>query len=180
MAAWLYQGDDNANATTEQRDSVSYRIIQALTGLGNGWMIHVDAIRRDVPNYSARNVSHFPDRITAAIDEERRSYFERLGTLYENFFVITVTYYPPLMAQAKFVEFLFDDDAQALAGKARSKGIIDHFNLACENIQSRLSTALKLERLRGHRVMAEDGKEITHDALRDARAFPIPVESSYP
>ncbi|MDD5708517.1 MAG: conjugal transfer protein TrbE, partial [Kiritimatiellae bacterium] len=47
MAAWLYKGDDNASSTDTQREMVSFRINQALSGLGNGWMIHVDAVRRD-------------------------------------------------------------------------------------------------------------------------------------
>ena len=34
MAAWLYQGDDSASSTDEQREIVSYRINQALAGLG--------------------------------------------------------------------------------------------------------------------------------------------------
>ena len=51
MAAWLYKGDDNASSTDEQREMVSLRINQALSGLGNGWMIHVDAVRRPAPNY---------------------------------------------------------------------------------------------------------------------------------
>ena len=46
MAAWLYKGDDNASSTEEQREMVSFRINQALAGLGNGWMVHVDAVRR--------------------------------------------------------------------------------------------------------------------------------------
>jgi len=51
MAAWLYQGDDHASSTDEQRESVSFRINQALAGLGNGWMMHVDAVRRPAPHY---------------------------------------------------------------------------------------------------------------------------------
>ena len=45
MAAWLYRGEDNASATEAQRNLVSFRINQALSGLGNGWMIHVDAVQ---------------------------------------------------------------------------------------------------------------------------------------
>src|SRR5664280_516017 len=40
IAAWLYKGDDNATSTDEQRNMNSFRINQALSGLGNGWMIH--------------------------------------------------------------------------------------------------------------------------------------------
>lgn len=54
MAAWLYHGEDNANTTDEAREMVSFRINQALSAMGSGWMIHVDAMRRAAPGYSAR------------------------------------------------------------------------------------------------------------------------------
>src|SRR4051812_8711733 len=95
LAAWLYQGDDQASSTDEGREAVSFRINQALAGLGSGWMIHVDAVRRPAPNYPERSLSAFPDPVCAAIDEERRRLFERLGTMYEGYFVLAVTYFPP-------------------------------------------------------------------------------------
>ena len=85
MAGWVYQGDDNASSTEQQREAVSFRINQALSGLGNGWMIHVDAVRRPAPAYSEKGLSKFPDAITAAIDEERRQLFERMSTMYEGY-----------------------------------------------------------------------------------------------
>jgi type IV secretion system protein VirB4 len=54
MAAWLYEGDDNASSTDRQRDMVSFRINQALAGLGNGWMIHVDAPAALLPRIRSR------------------------------------------------------------------------------------------------------------------------------
>jgi type IV secretion system protein TrbE len=163
MAAWLYQGDDNASSTDEQREIVPFRINQAICGLGNGWMVHVDAVRRPAPNYSDRGASHFPDPVTAAIDEERRQLFETLGTMYEGYFVLTVTYFPPVLAQTKFVELMFDDDAVAPDHKARTKSLIEVFKRECANIESRLSAAVKLQRLRAHRFINEDGSEVTHD-----------------
>jgi type IV secretion system protein TrbE len=163
MASWLYQGDDNASSTEEQREMVSFRINQALSGLGNGWMVHVDAVRRPAPNYSDKAVSHFPDPVSAAIDEERRRLFEGLGTMYEGYFVLTATYFPPLLAQRKFIELMFDDDAVAPDHKARTQGLIDYFKRECLSIESRLSSAVKLSRLRGKKVVNEDGSTVTHD-----------------
>jgi type IV secretion system protein VirB4 len=163
MAAWLYQGDDNASSTEEQREMVSFRINQALSGLGNGWMVHVDAVRRPAPNYSDKGVSHFPDAVSAAIDEERRRLFESLGTMYEGYFVLSVTYFPPMLAQRKFVELMFDDDAVAPDHKARTQGLIDYFKRECVSIESRLSSAVKLSRLRGQKVVNEDDSTVTHD-----------------
>jgi len=38
---------------------------------------------------------HFPDRVSAAIDEERRAYFAQPGAAYQSRCVLCVTYMPP-------------------------------------------------------------------------------------
>lgn len=163
MASWLYKGDDNASSTDEQREMVSFRINQALAGLGNGWMVHVDAVRRPAPKYSDRNNSTFTDPVSAAIDEERRQLFEGLGAMYEGYFVLTLTWFPPLLAQRKFVELMFDDDAEIVGKKARTKGLISQFKREISGIENRLTTAVKLTRLRGQKIVNEDGSKVTHD-----------------
>ena len=164
VAAWLYRGEDNASATKEQREMVSLRINQALSGLGAGWMVHVDAVRRPAPTYANRNLSHFSDRVSKAIDEERRRMFEGLGTMYEGYFVLTITYFPPMLVQRKFIELMFDDDAVAPSGRAQTQGLIDTFKKQVESIENRLSVAdLKLQRLAGHEVTLEDDTRVVHD-----------------
>jgi type IV secretion/conjugal transfer VirB4 family ATPase len=165
LAAWVYQGDDQASSTDEGREAVSFRINQALATLGSGWMIHVDAVRRPAPHYPDRGRSHFPDPVCAAIDEERRRLFESLGTMYEGYFVLTVTYFPPLLAQRKFVELMFDDDGTIPDHKARTRHLIESFKRECTAIESRLSSAVTLQRLRGEEVVQEEGTTVTHDAL---------------
>lgn len=162
MAAWIYQGEDNSSATKEQRETVSARINQALAGLGNGWMVHVDAVRRPAPAYSEKGLSSFGDAVTAAMDEERRRLFESLGTMYEGYFVLTITYFPPMLAQRKFIELMFDDDVATLDNKERTRDMISTFDRACAGIESRLSSALRVERLRGEKLTQEDGREVTH------------------
>lgn len=163
MAAWLYRGDDNASSTEQQREMVSFRINQALANMGSGWMVHVDAVRRPAPFYNDKGMSHFPDAISAAVDEERRRYFESLGTLYEGFFILTVTWFPPMLAQRKFVELMFDDDRLKPTRKSRTTHLIEFFKRECETIESRLSSAVTLERLKTETQMQEDGTDITHD-----------------
>lgn len=163
MAAWLYKGTDNSSATDTERNLISFRINQALAKMGSGWMVHVDAVRRPAPNYSPRNQSSFPDPVSAAIDEERRRTFESLGNLYEGFFVLTITWYPPLLAERKFVELMFHDDGDKLSKKARTRHLIDFFKREVRSIESRLSSAVTLERLGGQVMMNEDGSTVTHD-----------------
>lgn len=165
MAAWAYQGDDNASSTDEQRNMVSHRINQALAGLGNGWMVHVDAVRKPAPGYPARDRASFPDPVSEAIDEERRRFFEGLGTLYEGQFRLSVTWYPPVLAQRKFVELMFEDEADTPDHASRTQGLIEQFKREIGSIESRLSTVLKLTRLKGKPEVNEHGHYCTQDEL---------------
>lgn len=163
MAAWLYQGEDIVNTTDQAREIVAFRINQALSAMGSGWMIHVDAIRRASPGYSERGYSHFPDRISNLVDEERRKLFESMGTLYEGYFVITLTWYPPILAQKRFVELMFDDSGERLSQKAQTLQLIEAFKQSCTNFESRMTSALHLERLGSDKVRNEDGHITVQD-----------------
>jgi type IV secretion system protein VirB4 len=165
MAAWLYTGDDKDSSTEQDRESISARINQALAVLGNGWMIHIDAVRRPAPVYAEHGLSAFPDDITAAIDEERRRLFEELGTMYEGYFMLTVTYLPPLLNQRKFIELMFEDDAEPPTYKSHTRDLLGHFTRECLNIETRLSSALTLTRLKCKKIVTEDGATVTHDDL---------------
>lgn len=163
MAAWIYTGDDNASRTDAERERVSAVINTALAGLGDGWMIHVDAVRRAAPSYIPQGLSHFPDKVTAAIEEERRRFFESLGTMYEGFFVLTVTYFPPLLAQAKFVELMFDDDNAPASPTGRYQKLLETFKKDIATLESRLSSVFRMDRLQSRCCVREDGAEILYD-----------------
>jgi len=165
LAGWIYRGNDNESATDEQRDAVSFRLNQALAGLGNGWMIHVDAVRRPAPHYPPAALSSFNDPISAAIDEERRRFFESMGQMYEGYFVLTATWLPPLAAQQKLVERMIDDDAKSPDKTARTLGLIEQFKRDIRNLESKLSAAVKLTRLRANKIATEEGGTVTHDDL---------------
>jgi type IV secretion system protein VirB4 len=165
IASWIYQGEDTASSTDEQRELVSMHINQAFARLGNGWMIHVDAVRKHAVDYPEEGASFFPDPVCAAIDEERRRLFRSLGATYEGFFVVTLTYFPPLLAQRKFVELMFDDDMKKDSKKARTRDLVRQFEHDCQTFESRLSTVLRMQRLRGHAFMTEEGVQVTHDDL---------------
>lgn len=162
-AAWLYRGDDAASSTDAQREAVSLRLNQALSRLGNGWMVHVDAVRQQAPSYTAAGASHFPDPVTAAIDEERRRLFEGLGVMYEGYFVLTVTYFAPMLAQRKFVELMFDDDSKVRGEKGTTARLLEHFRRECSSLESRLAAAVQLRRLKAVPGNDEVGRRISHD-----------------
>lgn len=164
-AAYLYAADDNASSTDEERNNVALRMNQALAALGNGWMVHVDAVRRPAVSYPETGLSVFPDPVSKAVDEERRRYFQSLGTMYEGYFVVAFTWFPPTLAQRKFVELMFDDESAAPSNKARTNRLIDQFKRELASLENRLSTGLKLTRLKGEKVVNEDNTTSTHDGL---------------
>ena len=163
MAAWMFEGDDAASSTDEQRETASMRINQALARLGNGWMLHVDAVRRPAHEYPDASASHFPDPVSAAIDEERRRLFHSLGTTYEGYLVMTLTWFPPQIAQRKFVEMMFDDDAEVVGSTEQTQALIADFQRECRSFESRLSSVFRMHRLKGHAQVTEEGRKLTHD-----------------
>ena len=163
MAAWQFCGADTASSTDVEREQVSLHINQALSRLGNGWMIHVDAIRKPAQGYSDKGLSNYPDPVTAAIDQERRELFERIGELYESCFVVTLTFLPPMLAQRKFVEMMFDDDTANPDFKSRTKSLLQYFERECTNFESRLSSTFELTRLKSRQQINEDGNATTLD-----------------
>ena len=163
MAAWLYKGEDSDSSTDTQKEIISAQINHALNGMGGGWMIHVDSVRRESSHYPQASLSAFPDSITANIDAERRRLFEGMGTTFEGYFVVTVTYYPPLLAQQKFVDLMFDDDTPAASNKENALSIIQQFKKNCLAFESSLSSCMDMTRLAGNEVKTEDGRVVVQD-----------------
>jgi type IV secretion system protein VirB4 len=165
MAAWMFFGEDYDTIVDQQKEYISLRLNQCIAALGSGWMLHIDAIRIAAPSYSAKGLSCFPDKISAAIDEERRRYFEKNGNVFETAHVLTATFYPPVLAQAKFVDFLFDDQGQRVTPQSRSFGILADFKKKIADMESSFSSVLKLVRLGSHKEITENGNTLTYDAF---------------
>src|SRR5207247_8894069 len=82
LAAWSYAGPDMESASHEELAVLSSQVNSALTRLGNGWMLHVDAIRQ--PSVGYPEVGAFPDPTTRLIDAERRSQYMAEWAPYES------------------------------------------------------------------------------------------------
>ena len=128
MAGWVYEGEDESSRTDEEQALVSFRINEALKRLGNGWMLHVTSTREEAAGYPARGLSHFPDPVTAAIDEERRRKFEARGQMYQSQFTLVVTWLPPALTQKKFTDLMFEDDRPARDAQ-RTNALVSSSNL---------------------------------------------------
>ena len=157
--AWHYRCEDAANAPTTDREIWSERLNLAFRNLGTQWVVHVDSFRRACPFYTPRELSKFPDRVSRAMDEERRAFFESSDTMYEGSNVLTVTWFPPMRREQKLASVLIDDpDAGAddVAGNA-DPDVLATFRRELVKLENNLSSVFTLERLKACREETEYG-----------------------
>ena len=105
-ASFIYSPKDAAFAMPEERELCSQYLNNAFKELGNGWVIHVDAVRRASPGYPTPDRNFFPDPVSRAIDEERRRLFASKGLMFETYFIVTVTFKPPMLVAQKITEMV--------------------------------------------------------------------------
>ena len=165
IAGWEYTGEDQGSSLHAQRDAVSVRLNQALARLGSGWMLHLDAVRQEVNPYSDQAWSNFPDRISLAIDEERRAFFAQPGAAYETRFIICVSYLPPHAAVKKLSEIIYEDNQRKTDPKIEAENTLALFERELVNLENRLSSSFKLRRLGARKEITEDGREVIFDDL---------------
>jgi type IV secretion/conjugal transfer VirB4 family ATPase len=165
IAGWEYSGQDQGSLSHSERDAISVRLNAALARLGNGWMIHVDAVRQEVNPYTDQPWSNFPDRISLAIDEERRAFFSEPGTAFESRFVICVSYLPPHAAVKHLSEIIYDDNQRQTDPRQAATDTVALFEREILSLENRLSSVFKLRRLKGHTTITEDGRTVIYDDL---------------
>ncbi|MDR0549484.1 MAG: conjugal transfer protein TrbE [Deltaproteobacteria bacterium] len=107
MAAWEFFGVDSASLTEADMDQISWLFSQMLRELDTGWMMHVDAFRKPTSRYPEPGLSHFPDRISQMIDDERRAFYTSASACYQTNTVFALTFLPPAyMIKHNYVEGL--------------------------------------------------------------------------
>ncbi len=139
IAGWEYHGPDLDSATKSELMAMSARVNSALR-LGDGWVVHCDAIRAQAPGYAPEGA--FPDPTTRLIDDARRQSYTGVRSGYSSRFILTVTWWPmpdnANKAAAMFVE------GRATGTAARN---LERFNEQINVIEGRLKDLLRIKRL---------------------------------
>src|SRR3989440_4174112 len=142
LAAWSYAGPDMDSASHEELAVLSSQVNSALARLGNGWMLHVDAIRQ--PSIGYPEIGAFPDPTTRLVDEERRGQYTAEGAHYESRYCLALTYRPPADVEARLSALFFEGDREVRRGW---RHILEIFRKAVAHMQDALSARLSLSRL---------------------------------
>ena len=162
LAGFFYRGQDVASSTNAERDYITAQVNAALARLGSGWVTWQDAVRMPASAYSPANLSHFPDRITALIDRERRDHFTKEGEHYESEYALLMLYTPPRRRNSKLADYIYDDDELGRGVEPASK-LLEQFKRALNDMADSLGNVVKLRRMEG--FIVEDAHGRTH--LRD-------------
>ena len=142
LAGWTYAGPDLESASHQELAVLSSQVNAALVRLGNGWMVHVDAIRRPSVRYPEGGA--FPDPTSRLIDEERRERYTAEGSHFESGYYLCLTYRPPAEIENRVSDFFLEGDG----GRQRGwEQILEIFKKTVADIEDALSARLTLDRL---------------------------------
>jgi len=155
LAAWRVRGRDTASSTFSELAWIAGQANEAMKQLGNGWMLHMDAIREYSRAYP--EATEFPDAISQMIDDERRAFFGA-DWCYATESVLCLTYKPDLAA-AKIAAQTRNAESDLI------KETLDYFIATLQQIEDTMATVLKMERLAEHEVIRDDESYEVSDLL---------------
>lgn len=104
-----FRGPDLESATEAQLLATTARLNNALRRLGSGWMLQVEADRRDAAHYPT---GQFADPLSWLVDEERRGSFESAGSHFESDYHLTLVYLPREQVHASAANLLYADQPE--------------------------------------------------------------------
>jgi len=142
LTGWSYRGPDTSAATVEDLDALSSHVSQAMLPLGNGWMLHWNAVRHAAPGYAPAGA--FPDPVTALLDLERRRTYEASGAHFETDTLVTVSYLPPPDIYSRLARCFVQGERTGLRSWDE---VLRAFLQSAGELERRLSAVLRIRRL---------------------------------
>lgn len=139
LTGFMYVGPDLDSAMPEDVNRLAYAVNDAFTALGDNYVVHINAIRRDASGYPERGF--FPDRTTWLIDEERRLLSSELGTQFESIYAITLAWLPPSESSERAENWLFEDSGAKLTAKKLMDTRLEDFKSRVSDFFNRMSGA---------------------------------------
>jgi len=118
MKSWRIRGRDMESSSSTELSAQSRRLNDVVRRLPEGWMLHVDSLRRPAVGYPID--SRFPDRTSWLIDEERRADYSRTDAHFVSEEILTATYLCPRDRASKFWLFFMDGEPQTDEGTSRA------------------------------------------------------------
>jgi type IV secretion system protein VirB4 len=185
LAGFFFRGPDQESATPEERNYLAARVNAALSRLGSGFALWIDAVRLPSAAYPEPSASHFPETLSRAIDEERRRHFLSEGAHFESEHALLVQYTPPVRRKSRIADLVYSDGGAASLKRGKAKtgsqaktaspgdAHIRSFARVLSDLKDGLRDCLKLRRMGAYRVKNDTGRDRLYDELVNYLSFCI-------
>jgi type IV secretion system protein VirB4 len=186
LAGFFFRGPDQESATPEERNYLTARVNAALSRLGSGFALWIDAVRLPSAAYPKPSASHFPEELSRAIDEERRRHFLSEGAHFESEHALLIQYTPPIRRKSRIADLVYSDGVSGSAASRRDGKVksgaqpktaspgdahIESFSRVLSDLEDGLRDCLKLRRMGAYRVRSENDRERLYDELVNYLSF---------
>lgn len=155
MAGWYFAGPDSESATDIERNELSRQINAVLARLGSGWMIQVEAVRVPTFAYPDKDRCHFPDPVTRAIDDERRTHFGREQGHFESKHALVLTYRPVEPRKTKLTKYVYSDQKSRRMSYADT--VLSVFKNAVREVEQYLANTISIARMETREIADRGG-----------------------
>jgi type IV secretion system protein VirB4 len=159
---WFYRGHDLMGESDSFHEWVSDRANVALSRLGAGWAIWVEASRLPITAYIDADACHFPDPVSNMVDQERRDQYMAHGRHFESEYAITLSYTPPERRKSWVSDVVYSGGDEEISVE---DGILDGFERAVAEFEDTLSGSIRLRRMRDTVRTDVHGRERVHSEL---------------
>jgi len=176
LAGFFFRGPDQESATAEERNYLTARVNAALSRLGSGFALWIDAVRLPSAAYPEPSASHFPETLSRAIDEERRRHFLSEGAHFESEHALLIQYTPPIRRKSRIADLVYSESSTASPRSKAKSGAqpksaspgdahIQSFSRVLSDLEDGLRDCLKLRRMGAYRVRSDGGRDRLYDEL---------------
>jgi len=156
-SGFVYRAVDVSSATSSERNSIVEKMNFLLSKFTTGWAIHVDVCRVPIKYYVDERENNFTNVLNWLLDDERRTFFEKQGDLFESVFIITLTYMPPNKNFSKLEKMMYDDSSSVPI--SLSEKIISDFHNKINEFEVSSQNIVKIKKLCNYEVFDEYGQK---------------------
>ncbi|SDP36058.1 VirB4 family type IV secretion/conjugal transfer ATPase [Desulforhopalus singaporensis] len=146
---------DTASSTDQELGGFSSSISNSIKELGDGWSLHFNCIRSPEEYYPDPSESFFADRITRAIDDERREHFRQEGRHFRTTHYLFVSWRPNFTGEKINRFFYTETGEKSSVTKIRvdeGEKAFTRFKAELQEIEDRLRISFGLHRLKDHQT----------------------------
>lgn len=167
MATFKLRGEDQHILSVDDCNRLSENLNSIFMSFDTGMAFHMDVIRHPAPSYFDKKDSFFPDKVTAAIEQDRANFFKSKDAIYDSEIYLSVTWLPPLLSTQKIVKAMYHDETRRVkTHKQQSLDLLAEFEKKLLDLENHLSTVYPVvKRLKCYTRTDEYGVETTYDPL---------------